>query len=513
MHQSQLRPGGLIPNDARAVDAAMIAHDVRAALQGVVGGVAALERASLPATLESQIDSIIASSRLLENLIAMVIGDIADPEPEHGEVDLQDLLAFLAHRWSGEAEAKGLALAVETQPDLPRGVHLQQMPLTRLIGNLLSNAIRHSDAGLVTLRVERTRAGDLIFGIHDTGPGFPAGVLERHSEVLDGSGPPSGAVHGIGLHIVRRLAAESGLTVRLGNRPEGGGEATVKIPARSLIEGAPEAAVQASGGPKVSSDLTGLSLLLAEDNLTNQMVAEQMLRSLGAEVVVASDGVEALECFEAAEFDIVVVDIEMPRLSGLDVIRSIRARDDARALTPIVALTAYALREHRDQIAQAGANGLISKPIPSIEALGRGLAEHLPGKRRLGTVETQPEAGETQPDAAPAIDRSIYEALLVAIGEEMAGELLEKVEADLDSARSELAGALDPVETGALRGASHILISVAGAVGATRLQDCARQLNTAAHAGSGPELAGQAQECVAEIEAALAFLRAERGRL
>ncbi len=513
MHQSQLRPGGLIPNDARAVDAAMIAHDVRSALQGVVGGVAALEQASLPPMLASQIDGIVASSRQLENLIAMVIGDIADPEPDHGEVDLQELLAFLVHRWSGEAEAKGLEFAIEAEQGLPRGVHLRQMPLTRLLGNLLSNSIRHSNVGRVTLRVGRERSGNLLFEVLDTGPGFPEAVLKSHAGISEGDGPPSGAMHGIGLHIVRRLASESGLTVRLGNGPQGGGEATVSIPARSLIEVEAGAAVKASGASKRSADLAGLSLLLAEDNLTNQMVAEQMLRSLGAQVVVASDGVEALECFEVAEFDMVVVDIEMPRLSGLDVIRAIRARSDGRAHTPIVALTAYALREHREQIAEAGANGLISKPIASIESLGRGLAEHLPEWSRPSTGSREAQAAMAPADAEPAIDRAIYDALLEAIGAEMTGELLEKVEADLVSARSELAGAFDPVEPGALRGASHILISVAGAVGATRLQACARQLNTAAHTGCGSDLCGQAEQCIAEIDAALGFLRAERARL
>ena len=121
----------------------------------------------------------------------------------------------------------------------------------------------------------------------------------------------------------------------------------------------------------------GLRVLLAEDNPTNQMVASQMLRALKAEVIVCSDGVEALERFEAEPVDLVVVDIEMPRLSGLDVIRAIRARGDARAQVPIVALTAYAMREHRERIAAAGANGLISKPITSVEALGRGLAAHV----------------------------------------------------------------------------------------------------------------------------------------
>ena len=100
------------------------------------------------------------------------------------------------------------------------------------------------------------------------------------------------------------------------------------------------------------------------------MVASNMLRALDAEVLVCSDGVEALERFDDFPADLVVVDIEMPRLTGLDVIRAIRSRTDAKAHVPIVALTAYAMREHRDRIAAAGANGLIPKPITSIEALG-----------------------------------------------------------------------------------------------------------------------------------------------
>ena len=92
---------------------------------------------------------------------------------------------------------------------------------------------------------------------------------------------------------------------------------------------------------------------------------------------MCADGIEALERFDQEVVDLVVVDIEMPRLSGLDVIRAIRARGDDRAQVPIVALTAYAMREHRERIAAAGANGLISKPITSVDELGRGLAAHV----------------------------------------------------------------------------------------------------------------------------------------
>ena len=136
-----------------------------------------------------------------------------------------------------------------------------------------------------------------------------------------------------------------------------------------------------------------------------------MLRALDAEVTVCSDGVEALERFEAEEFDLVVVDIEMPRLSGLDVIRAIRARGDARAQVPIVALTAYAMREHRERIAAAGANGLISKPITSVEALGRGLAAHVTPRSAGRAAAATPAADAAADAGGPVIDPAIYDAL------------------------------------------------------------------------------------------------------
>jgi CheY-like chemotaxis protein/HPt (histidine-containing phosphotransfer) domain-containing protein len=230
------------------------------------------------------------------------------------------------------------------------------------------------------------------------------------------------------------------------------------------------------------------------------MVATQMLQALRAEVTVASDGAEALAAFETGEFDLVVLDIEMPRVSGLDVIRRIRARGDARAGVPIVALTAYALREHQDRIAKAGADGLISKPISGIEALGRALAAHLPPGFRVAAPPPVEEG-----DAV--IDAAIYDALAQTIGAELMTELIEKVIADLGAARGELAAARDPGDSQAIRSASHILISVAGAIGAVRLQSLARSLNGLAHA-KGPLDAGVAA-CVAGIDAVLAHLAKE----
>ena len=256
--------------------------------------------------------------------------------------------------------------------------------------------------------------------------------------------------------------------------------------------------------------LDGLRVLLAEDNLTNQMVALQMLRSLGAEVIICSDGIEALERFDTEAVDLVIVDIEMPRMSGLDVIRAIRSRGDDKARVPIVALTAYAMREHRERIAAAGANGLISKPVTSIEALGESLATHV---LRWGPA-TAPEAdGEAGRGPEPVIDAATYAALCEAIGPDLMAELLDKVISDLTAAQGDLVAGSAPVDRPAIRSASHILISVAGALGALRLQACARSLNGTAQTEAEETLASAVAGCVAEIDLAVEFARERRSAL
>jgi CheY-like chemotaxis protein len=298
------------------------------------------------------------------------------------------------------------------------------LPLARVLGNLTHNAITHAGRGTVRLDVRRSRGGGVAFRLTDEGPGLSAEALRRVSAQDPSDVGTNELGHGLGLHIVRTLSHAIGGRVSVRNRDEGGVQAVLELPAALCIE-AP--APQRPALPRERGDLAGLRVLLAEDNPTNQMVATQMLTMLKAEVTLAADGVEALERFEDGEFDIVVVDIEMPRLTGLDVIRAIRARGDARARTPIVALTAYALREHRDRIAEAGANGLISKPITSVDALARGLAAHVPtagGASRA--VPPPPDEGEAD---GPMVDRAIYDALAVAIGAAMMSELLEKVAA------------------------------------------------------------------------------------
>ena len=489
------------------LDRTLLAHDLRGGLNGILGGLAALDPETMPRDMREQVERVFAATESLACLMELIFVDLPDGfdargsrerEVDYGCVDVPRILDYLRRRWTAEAREKGLSLRVVAEADAPTLLSVALLPMARMLGNLMGNAVKHCVRGGIEVVASATREGGIVFRLSDTGPGVREEVLEAirldpAPEALD----PARPAPGLGLRVVRLLAEEIGAGLALRNREGGGFEALVTIAAEQCARPDP-------APPKTGPDLAGVRILLAEDNPTNQMVATQMLRALRAEVTVTSDGAEALAAYEIGSFDMVVLDIEMPRVSGLDVIRRIRARGDARAGVPIVALTAYALREHQERIARAGANGLISKPISGIEALGRALAAHLPaGFRARRDEEAEPSARE---DGAPApvLDAAIYEALAQAIGPELMGELLEKVVADLDAARTDIEAARAPGDRRAIRAASHILISVAGAVGAVGLQSLARELNGLAN-GEAP-LGEAVAACLAEIDAVQAFL-------
>lgn len=226
--------------------------------------------------------------------------------------------------------------------------------------------------------------------------------------------------------------------------------------------------------------LSGLRVLLAEDNPINQFVASQMLESLGASVVVARDGAETLEIFGRETFDVMLVDIEMPRVSGIEVIRTIRGYSGACANTPMIALTAYVMREHRAAIEAAGADGVIAKPILSIEQFGADIRRYMRGRAGHATPDSG-DAGSACETTQPVIDHNIYDALANAIGPHSMAELLGKVNPDIQTARDRLARARDPLDLGEVRSVTHILISVAGAIGALPVQELAKRINMAGH--------------------------------
>jgi two-component system aerobic respiration control sensor histidine kinase ArcB len=247
-------------------------------------------------------------------------------------------------------------------------------------------------------------------------------------------------------------------------------------------------------------------VLLAEDNITNQMVATQMLDALGARVDVANDGAEALEMLEAHSYDVYLIDIEMPRVSGLDVIRKIRSAEPPLCDAPVIAVTAYALREHREKIAEAGADGLIPKPLIGIEQFGRDIVSFVDRNRRrvdapAGGIGDSGGAGGGSP-----VSPGVFEALAEAIGEDAMTDLLTKIDGDLERADKDVHRGVKDHDRAALSGATHVLISVAGAVGAQNLQKVAQRMNAVANGRSEEDVEALGADLAMQIKVLRAFV-------
>lgn len=249
--------------------------------------------------------------------------------------------------------------------------------------------------------------------------------------------------------------------------------------------------------------LKGMSILLAEDNVTNQLVATQMLETLGAVVDIAADGAIALERLRERTYDVLLIDIEMPRVSGLDVIRAIRADEGPLSNALVIALTAYAMQNHREKIIGVGADGLIAKPITSIRQFGVDILSLLDGRAAKVSAGAAPPAGAV-------IERMIYESLAASIGEDAMAELLVRIEIDLQTARTDISAALASVDLDLMAHASHILISVAGAVGAVRLQRQSERLNRFAEEQEADAATALAEEALPELDNVIAFIASER---
>ena len=463
---------------------ALLGHDLRAAVSDVIGGLRLIDHTALDPATRVQLERVRAAgetlARLMEEALAAMPAEGGTEWAANGHsadsatnLQLSRLLHDAEMRWSGRAREKGLGFGLNVGAGVPQVVSLHRMSLERILSNVLANAIKYTDAGTVELRVDLCPSGALAFRVCDAGPGFSPEALER---LFQRGGRPGAAAKpgtGLGLHIAKEMADRMGGNLSVENRAEGGAEVALTLPRPAW------APADDSVPPPGLPDLSQAKVLLAEDNDTNQLLISQMLARLGAECVIAPDGIEALACLDRETFDLALIDIEMPRLTGIEVIREIRARGGKMATLPVVAVTAYVLRANREAIYAAGADMILPKPLGSLESFGHAVASVL---SREGDVAT--EVSETPTEMDP--DRFYH--LIDIAGPEGAPELLRRLHTDLSDVERALVQAIAASATPAgepdwaeIRAQSHVLIALSGAVGAEGLMQLARTLNASVH--------------------------------
>jgi CheY-like chemotaxis protein/two-component sensor histidine kinase len=473
------------PQDARGNAVAetlqLFSHDIRAAMSDVVGGLRLIDLERLDPETRMQFDRVRAAgdtlAALVDGALMAAAGETLIKRDEDA-VTMRDWLAALNGRWSGRAREAETGFGIDLDGHLPVAMRIPQVTLDRIVGNLVGNAFRHAQGGEVRLRLRGRRGNGLIIQVRDTGPGYPAAVLSRMRRGVDPAPIGQRAGSGLGLRIAAELTRQVSGELILRNDPRtGGGEATLHLP---------EAVVDWAGAPAQPCeppDLGGLRLLVAEDNLTNQTILKQLLAKMKAEAVFVADGDAALERLTDEEFDVALIDIEMPRKSGLEVMTAVRALGGDKAAMPLIALTAYVLRDNREAIYDAGADGIIGKPISSGADFGRAILRY--AGRPTDGLEPEAVLGGLYDDGAqsaagPAFDAARFDALMDVAGEEGRGELLSRLHEDLAQVCAELDAGVLARSVPVIRAQTHILIAISGAVGAERLNQLAEVLNIAA---------------------------------
>ncbi|KSB91363.1 hybrid sensor histidine kinase/response regulator [Caulobacter vibrioides] len=368
-------------NRAKSDFLANISHEIRTPLNGVIGIVDALSRTTLTPEQAEMIDLVRDSGATLERLVSDFL-DVSKIEAGQLQLESRSFNLDQALRPGVEvmrrrAQEKGLTFTIE-RPPMTGGRHLGDgMRLSQVIGNLLSNAIKFTDQGGIVLRVASTEADGkthLTFEIEDTGIGFDAdqaaGLFTRFGQADESISRRFGGT-GLGLAICRSLVEMMGGEISATSRPGVGSRFTFSLSLPRLQEAVGVGAEPVPPPEPIDLSDHPLRVLLVEDHPTNQRVAQLILASQGADVVTVGDGFEAIAAFADSGFDIVLMDMQMPRMDGLTATRAIRALEVERGSvrTPIIMLSANALMKHRNEALTAGADLHVAKPITAANLL------------------------------------------------------------------------------------------------------------------------------------------------
>jgi signal transduction histidine kinase/ligand-binding sensor domain-containing protein/ActR/RegA family two-component response regulator len=361
-------------NHAKSAFLANMSHELRTPLNAVIGFAQLMRRnRRIPADERENLDIIARSG---EHLLGLINDVLSISKIEAGRLaldekpfDLARLLDAVAAMTRVRSEAKGLELAVEAAPGLPRAVRGDEGKLRQVLLNLLGNAVKFTSTGRVTLRArwEDTQGGRASFEVEDTGPGISAAELgalfEPFAQTEAGREAKEGT--GLGLVISRQIVRLMGGDVAVRSHVGRGTTFTFDVEL-------PEEEARAAPGPNrcvlsLAPGERARRILVADDTAENRLLLERLLGAVGFEVSSAADGRAALEVWKAWRPELVFMDMRMPVIDGREATRRIREaeRGEARSSsrTVIVALTASAFEHERDEILSCGADELLTKPF------------------------------------------------------------------------------------------------------------------------------------------------------
>lgn len=351
-----------------------MSHELRTPLNGILGYAQLLQmEGDLDAKQSERVHAMLTAGKHLLQMITCVL-NLSEIEAEHMELtavafDVREVVAACLDLIRPSAEAKGLVLSITTAPDTPQDLIADPTRVRQVLLNLLGNAAKFTAQGTIEVRLSRLTDRSMFrVEIVDTGAGIPMSQRQRLFQEFgrldtDITRETEGA--GLGLALAQRLTTLMGGRLGHDDNPDGGSIFWLELPLNTEVTAghAPIPAFKGQTMPTASGAAQRWRVLVVDDILMNRDIAASFLRAAGHEAMCAEEGAQAVAMATNIDFDVILMDVQMPQMGGLEATRHIRALMGPRGQVPIVALTAHAFGEQVEECKAAGMNRHLSKPF------------------------------------------------------------------------------------------------------------------------------------------------------